>query len=108
MATLDAALAPRASAWADRVRAIALTGQLPTLVCLGEHAPLAPAISWRDGRADHWAAERVDRALRMSMYARTGMPIDGRYLAPMLRFILPTAWIRCAASFLRKTISCLR
>ena len=86
MATLDAALAPRASDWADRVRAIALTGQLPTLVCLGEHAPLAPAISWRDGRADHWASERVDRALRMSMYARTGMPIDGRYLAPMLRF----------------------
>ena len=86
MATLDAALAPRDSGWADRVRTIALTGQLPTLVCLGEHAPLAPAISWRDGRADHWAAERVDRARRMSMYARTGMPIDGRYLAPMLRF----------------------
>jgi xylulokinase len=73
-------------AWHRRVGAVALTGQLPTLVCLGEREPLAPAITWRDGRADQFASERLDPARRASMYARTGMPIDGRYLAPMLQF----------------------
>ena len=73
-------------AWRRRVTAIALTGQLPTLVCLGERGPLARAITWRDGRADEFAAERLGAAQRKRMYARTGMPIDGRYLAPMLQF----------------------
>lgn len=73
-------------AWRRRVGAIALTGQLPTLVCLGERDPLGPAITWRDGRADQFAAGRLDAAQRRRMYARTGMPIDGRYLAPMLQF----------------------
>jgi xylulokinase len=50
-----------------------------------EGAP-APAITWKDGRADAWAAERIDAARRSAMYAITGMPIDGRYLAPMLQF----------------------
>jgi len=72
--------------WAQGVRAIGLTGQLPTLVCLGEDGPLGAAITWKDGRADAWASSRVDRARRTFMYARTGMPIDGRYLAPMLQF----------------------
>jgi sugar (pentulose or hexulose) kinase len=73
-------------AWRRRVGAIALTGQLPTLVCLGESEPLGPAITWRDGRADRFAAERLGSAQRQRVYARTGMPIDGRYLAPMLQF----------------------
>lgn len=72
--------------WADHVAAIGLTGQLPTLVCLGEAAPLGPAITWKDGRADAWASSRVDPAQRRRMYARTGMPIDGRYLAPMVQY----------------------
>ena len=72
--------------WAERVTAIGLTGQLPTLVCLGEGKPLAAAITWKDGRADAWASSRVDRARKTFMYARTGMPIDGRYLAPMLQY----------------------
>ncbi len=72
--------------WRERVVAIGLTGQLPTLVCLSHQGPMAPAISWRDGRADAWAAARIDAARRAHMYARTGMPIDGRYLAPMLQF----------------------
>ena len=70
----------------EHAAAIGLTGQLPTLVCLSEDAPMAPAITWKDGRADAWAAVRVDAARRAQMYARTGMPIDGRYLAPMLKF----------------------
>jgi sugar (pentulose or hexulose) kinase len=73
-------------AWRRRVGAIALTGQLPTLVCLGQSHPVGAAITWRDGRADGFAAERLGAAQRKRMYARTGMPIDGRYLAPMLQF----------------------
>src|ERR1035438_8070851 len=41
-----------------QVAAIGLTGQLPTLVCLSADAPVAPAITWKDGRADAWAAVR--------------------------------------------------
>jgi len=72
--------------WRERVAAIGLTGQLPTLVCLGETTPIAPAITWNDGRADEWVASRLDARQRAAMYSRTGMPIDGRYLAPMLRY----------------------
>ncbi len=87
MQDLDASLTARSGeAWRRRVSAIALTGQLPTLVCLGEREPLARAITWRDGRADQFASERLGAAQRNRMYARTGMPIDGRYLAPMLQF----------------------
>jgi len=72
--------------WTERVAAIGLTGQLPTLVCLDDTKALGPAITWKDGRADAWASSRVDAARRALMYARTGMPIDGRYLAPMLQY----------------------
>ncbi len=72
--------------WGEQVEAIGLTGQLPTLVCLDDAKPLGAAITWKDGRADAWAASRVDTAQRALMYARTGMPIDGRYLAPMLQY----------------------
>ncbi len=71
---------------ADRVTSLGLTGQLPTLVCLSDSGPIAPAITWRDGRADTWASQRIDAARRSAMYACTGMPIDGRYLAPMVQF----------------------
>jgi sugar (pentulose or hexulose) kinase len=74
------------SHWTDHIDAIGLTGQLPTLVCLSAVAPVAPAITWKDGRADAWVLARVDAARRTRMYAKTGMPIDGRYLAPMLQF----------------------
>jgi xylulokinase len=72
--------------WAEQVAAIGLTGQLPTLVCLDDVRPVGAAITWKDGRADAWASSRVDTARRTLMYARTGMPIDGRYLAPMLQY----------------------
>ena len=72
--------------WSERVAAIGLTGQLPTLVCLDDVKPVGAAITWKDGRADAWAASRIDSAHRSLMYARTGMPIDGRYLAPMMQF----------------------
>jgi xylulokinase len=66
--------------------AIGLTGQLPTLVCMSNREPLRPAITWKDGRADEWTSQRLDSKYRAHLYARTGMPIDGRYLAPMLQF----------------------
>ncbi len=66
--------------------AIGLTGQLPTLVCLTDGVPAGPAITWKDGRADEWTSQRIDPKYRAHLYARTGMPIDGRYLAPMLRY----------------------
>jgi len=69
--------------WRSRIAAIGLTGQLPTLVCLGKEGPVAPAITWKDGRADAWAATRIARG---DHYPRTGMPIDGRYLGPMWQF----------------------
>ena len=76
----------RGDQWRLQVAAIGLTGQLPTLVCLSKQGPIAPAVTWKDGRADSWAAARVDAVRRSAMYAITGMPIDGRYLAPMLQF----------------------
>ncbi len=85
MRALDESLRSRDSEWSSRVGAIGLTGQLPTLVCLGEGGPIGPAITWRDGRADAWAASRLE-GRRARHYARTGMPIDGRYLAPMFQF----------------------
>jgi xylulokinase len=72
--------------WPRRLSAIGLAGQLPTLVCLGESGPLGRAIAWTDSRADAWAARRVDGKQRAEFYRRTGMPIDGRYLAPMFEY----------------------
>lgn len=88
------------AAWSTRIAAVGLTGQLPTLVCLGADGPVAPAITWRDGRADAWAAARVDAATRLAMYARTGMPLDSRYLAPMVQY----HWAERAAD-LRRILS---
>ena len=72
--------------WVKGVGAIGLTGQLPTLVCLTDDGPLASAIIWKDGRADEWAAKQLDAPRRKHVYSRTGMPVDGRYLAPMLEY----------------------
>jgi xylulokinase len=68
--------------WRARVAAIGLSGQLPTLVVLGERGELGAAITWNDARADATAAAVIG-ARRRALYESTGMPIDGRYLAPM-------------------------
>jgi len=68
--------------WRARVAAVGLTGQLPTLVVLGEQGELGTAITWKDARADATAAAVIG-ARRRALYESTGMPIDGRYLAPM-------------------------
>jgi xylulokinase len=77
------------------VEAVALTGQMPTLVVMGGDKvaghkiarlkPVARAITWQDSRADQWASDRVDDRLRREIYLKTGVLIDGRYLAPMFQ-----------------------
>ena len=90
LAAAGAALAQLAKAadasepqWRGRVAAVGIAGQLPTLVVLGEQgAALGPAITWKDARADATAAAVIG-ARRRALYESTGMPLDGRYLAPM-------------------------
>ncbi len=66
-----------------RIGAICVAGQMPTLVCLDARGnSVGPAITWQDGRADAMAADRMKGGLYAHVYARTGMPVDGRYLAP--------------------------
>lgn len=71
--------------WKDRLEAIGLAGQLPTLVCIGRDGPIGRAITWQDSRADAWVSERLDAASLGALYRATGMPVDGRYLGPMFR-----------------------
>ena len=90
LAAAGAALAQLAKAadasepqWRGRVAAVGIAGQLPTLVVLGEQgAALGPAITWKDARVDATAAAVIG-ARRRALYESTGMPLDGRYLAPM-------------------------
>jgi len=80
---LGSQLQSRHESWASRVAGIGVTGQLPTLVCLGVSGPLVRAITWKDSRADESTAARIDESRRRALYQHTGMPIDGRYLGPM-------------------------
>lgn len=73
------------------IEAVALTGQMPTLVAMdgqktSGYKPISRAITWQDSRADEWASQRVDDRLRREIYLKTGILIDGRYLAPMFQF----------------------
>jgi sugar (pentulose or hexulose) kinase len=72
--------------WAKRICGIGLAAQLPTLVVLAEREILGPAIVWSDSRTDAWANQLLNEEHRELFYQKTGMPIDGRYLAPMFRF----------------------
>lgn len=82
---LERAFGPADCGWRDRVAAIGLTAQLPTMVCSGAHGPLGRAITWKDARADGATSAALDALRRRALYERTGMPIDGRYIGPMFR-----------------------
>ncbi len=68
----------------ERWAAIGLSGMIPTLVVAdGDGAPVAPAITWEDGRAEPEGEALRGRLDGERLYARTGQWIDGRYLLPM-------------------------
>src|ERR1700722_6516558 len=70
--------------WRAQLKIIGLAGQLPTLVVLGAHGAEGRAITWKDARADAFAHSVIGTG-RQELYRLTGMPLDGRYLAPMFR-----------------------
>lgn len=71
----------------EKIGAISVAGQMPTLVCLDASGTcIGPAITWQDSRADGMAAEKLKDGLHARVYARTGMPVDGRYLAPQFLY----------------------
>jgi len=66
------------------VRAVGLAGQLPTLCVLDPRgALLGPAITWEDDRASRLVDRLLDEERHHRLWRRSGMPLDGRYLAPM-------------------------
>ena len=67
---------------------LGLSAMIPTLVLEdADGAPVGPAITWEDERADpdgeRFRAEAGDEAL----YRTTGQWVDGRYLLPMVRWL---------------------
>ncbi|GLU27370.1 MULTISPECIES: xylulokinase [Brucella/Ochrobactrum group] len=67
----------------DKIGAISVAGQMPTLVCIGKGGEcVGPSITWQDSRADNMAREKLHGEAHSRVYAQTGMPVDGRYLAP--------------------------
>ena len=79
VADLSAGGAPSAR-WAG----IGLSGMIPTLVLADEVGePVAPAVTWEDGRAEPEGAALRDRLGGERLYALTGQWLDGRYLLPM-------------------------
>lgn len=83
IAALIKALGDLPDGAADKVGAISVAGQMPTLVCLNRDGEcVGPAITWQDSRADVMAREKLHGEAHAHVYAKTGMPVDGRYLAP--------------------------
>ncbi len=71
---------------AQRWGVIGLSAMLPTLVELDRtHTPVAPAITWEDGRAEPQARDILNAVGDDAVYRRTGQRLDGRYLLPMHR-----------------------
>ncbi|MGC9222017.1 MAG: FGGY family carbohydrate kinase, partial [Solirubrobacteraceae bacterium] len=64
--------------------AVALTGQMPTLVpATSSGTALGQAITWQDSRADSLVDRRLTPVQRRRVSEISGAPIDGRYLIPM-------------------------
>ncbi|MGH3626683.1 MAG: xylulokinase [Sciscionella sp.] len=67
---------------------IGLSGMLPTLVLAGrDGAPVGPAITWEDGRADPDGERYRDAVGADTLYRETGQWVDGRYLMPMVHWL---------------------
>ncbi len=69
---------------AERWAAIGLSGMIPTLVVTDDDGePVAPAITWEDGRAEAEGEALRARLGGERLYGLTGQWVDGRYLLPM-------------------------
>lgn len=69
---------------AGRIRAIGLSGMLPTLVTVDSAGEvIGNAITWQDDRAEAYGCQLREAAGADSLYRRTGQWLDGRYLLPM-------------------------
>lgn len=80
----DAATETLAAAGDASVGAVSLTAQMPTLVAIdATGAPLGPAVTWQDSRADQLVQLRLSGAQRRRVAEVSGAPIDGRYVVPM-------------------------
>ncbi len=74
----------RAVTDATRWRGLGLTGMIPTLVPVGrDGAPIGPAITWQDSRADGYGDSLRELVGADALYRLTGQWVDGRYLLPM-------------------------
>ena len=72
----------------ERWKSIGLAGMIPSLVIVDQRGdPLGPALTWEDGRAEEQAAALRRRVGARALYATTGQWVDGRYLAPMWRWV---------------------
>ncbi len=68
----------------ERWAAIGLSGMIPTLVVTDDDGrPVAPAITWEDGRAETEGDALRGRLGGERLYGLTGQWVDGRYLLPM-------------------------
>jgi xylulokinase len=68
----------------SKVEALGLSGQMPTLALCDEKGAMAMnAILWSDPRADAVGARMLDSWGQARHYRRTGVILDGRYIAPM-------------------------
>ena len=85
-AALEAVVAALAAGGAapERWAGVGLSGMIPTLVLADEAgAPVAPAITWEDARAEPEGAALRARLDGDRLYGLTGQWVDGRYLLPM-------------------------
>jgi len=69
----------------SKVIAIGLSGQMPSLVLLDKEygEPIGNSILWCDSRADGIAGDLLQKLGKEEYYLKTGIILDGRYLAPM-------------------------
>ena len=70
------------------VRGISFSSQMPTLVVSSpDGTPLRNAILWCDNRAEAQGRMLLEGAGRKEHFTRTGVMLDGRYLAPMYMWL---------------------
>jgi gluconokinase/xylulokinase len=68
----------------ERWAAVGLSAMIPTLVVTDDDgAPVAPAITWEDARAEPEGDALRNRFDGERLYGLTGQWVDGRYLLPM-------------------------